>query len=57
MQWDDSANAGFCAPEVTPWLPVADDYQIYNVADEQHGSTFLLMFVRRYWNCEEPYRR
>ena len=47
MQWDDSANAGFCAPEVTPWLPVADDYQIYNVADEQHYPRSLLMFVRR----------
>src|SRR5207302_8258388 len=24
MQWDSTANAGFSAPDVTPWLPVAD---------------------------------
>src|SRR5213079_2805785 len=36
MQWDGSVHAGFCTPEAIPWLPVADDYQIYNVADEQH---------------------
>ncbi len=47
MQWDDSANAGFCAPEVTPWLPVADDYQIYNVAHEQLDPHSFLMFTRR----------
>src|SRR5437667_7127274 len=47
MQWDDSANAGFCAPEVTPWLPVADDYQIYNVAVEQRDPRSFLMFTRR----------
>jgi len=47
MQWDGSAHAGFCAPEVIPWLPVADDYQIYNVADEQHDPHSMLMFTRR----------
>jgi alpha-glucosidase len=47
MQWDGSANAGFCAPKVTPWLPVADDYQIYNVADEQHVPRSMLMFTQR----------
>jgi len=47
MQWDGSANAGFCAPEVNPWLPVADDYQIYNVAHEQRDPRSMLMFTRR----------
>jgi alpha-glucosidase len=45
MQWDDSANAGFCAAEVTPWLPVADDYKIFNVTAEQHDPRSLLMFI------------
>jgi alpha-glucosidase len=31
---------------VTPWLPVADDYQIYNVADEQLDPRSFLMFTR-----------
>ena len=25
MQWDGGPNAGFCAPGVEPWLPLADD--------------------------------
>jgi alpha-glucosidase len=47
MQWDGSAHAGFCTPEVAPWLPVADDYQIYNVADEQRDPRSMLMFTHR----------
>ncbi|MGZ3647220.1 MAG: alpha-amylase family glycosyl hydrolase [Ktedonobacteraceae bacterium] len=47
MQWDDSANAGFCAPGVAPWLPVADDFQIYNVAQEQREPRSFLMLTRR----------
>lgn len=45
MQWEGSANAGFCAPGVTPWLPVADDYQAYNVAAEQYDPRSLLMLT------------
>ena len=47
MQWDGSANAGFCAPEVTPWLPVAHDYQNYNVAEEQRDPRSFLMLTHR----------
>jgi alpha-glucosidase len=47
MQWDGSANAGFCAPGVNPWLPVADDYQIYNVACERQDPHSFLTFTRR----------
>jgi alpha-glucosidase len=47
MQWDSSTHAGFCAAEVTPWLPVADDFQIYNVAAEQLDPRSLLMLVNR----------
>jgi alpha-glucosidase len=31
MQWDRSPNAGFCPEEISPWLPVSDDYQNNNV--------------------------
>jgi len=47
MQWDGGHNAGFCAPEVTPWLPISNDYQIFNVADEQSDPHSFLMFTRR----------
>jgi alpha-glucosidase len=46
MQWDSSANAGFCPPEVQPWLPVADDYKTYNVAVEQQETRSFLTLVR-----------
>jgi alpha-glucosidase len=46
MQWDSSDNAGFCAPDVIPWLPVADDYQVYNVADEQRNASSMLVLTR-----------
>ena len=46
MQWDSSPNAGFCLPEVQPWLPVAEDYQTYNVAVEQQETHSFLALVR-----------
>ena len=45
MQWDSSPNAGFCPPEVQPWLPVAEDYQTYNVAVEQQEMHSFLALV------------
>ncbi len=47
MQWDGSAHAGFCAPNVMPWLPIADDSMIYNVADEQDDPRSFLMLTQR----------
>ncbi len=46
MQWDSGANAGFCLAEVTPWLPVADDYQSYNVATEKEDAHSMLTLTR-----------
>jgi alpha-glucosidase len=31
MPWDASPNAGFCPPDVTPWLPLTDDAATRNV--------------------------
>ena len=46
MQWDESANAGFCRPEVRPWLPLSDDFQRFNVASEQQDPRSFLMLTR-----------
>ncbi len=46
MQWDSSPNAGFCSAEVKPWLPVAHDYQSFNVVAEQKDPRSFLMLVR-----------
>ena len=45
MQWNTNVNAGFAAPHVKPWLPVADDFQTCNVEAEQHDPRSILMLV------------
>lgn len=30
MQWDNTANAGFCPTSTTPWMRVIDDYKTVN---------------------------
>jgi alpha-glucosidase len=47
MQWDASANAGFCPPGVEPWLPIADDYRQVNVAAQDHDPRSTLTLFRR----------
>ena len=42
MQWNGSANADFTIPEATTWLPIASDYQAYNVEVEQQDSHSML---------------
>lgn len=40
MQWDSSSQAGFTAG--TPWLPVYEDYAVYNVASETEDPDSVL---------------
>ena len=40
MQWDGTENAGFTTG--TPWLPVYDDYAVYNVAAEAENPDSIL---------------
>ncbi|MGD0004559.1 MAG: alpha-glucosidase [Anaerolineaceae bacterium] len=48
MAWANAANAGFCPPEITPWLPVNLDYaQGANVADQKKDPDSLLSFYRK----------
>jgi len=46
MQWDDSPNAGFCPPDVTPWLPLADDYARNNVLVQESDPRSPLWLFR-----------
>jgi alpha-glucosidase len=47
MQWDDSPNAGFSAPEVKElWLPLAPDYKEKNVETELLDPRSMLNFCR-----------
>lgn len=46
MQWDDSPNAGFTAPEAKSWLPIAADYRTRNVAAQEADPGSMLNFFR-----------
>jgi alpha-glucosidase len=47
MQWDASPNAGFTAPDTTPWLPLAPDADRVNVAGQAEDPASLLTLTRR----------
>ena len=48
MQWDDSPNAGFSAPDAkSPWLPLAKNYRQVNVEVQlQDPKSFLNFFCK-----------
>ena len=48
MQWDDSANAGFSAPNAKkPWLPLAANYKEVNVDKQlKDKKSFLNFFIK-----------
>lgn len=46
MPWDASPNAGFCPPEVVPWLPLGGDAATRNVAAQRDDPTSELHLVR-----------
>lgn len=46
MQWNNQVNAGFTAAGATPWLPLADDYQVYNVESERQDAHSFLTLTR-----------
>ncbi len=45
MLWDGSANAGFTAPEATPWLPLLENRAQVNVAVEGVDSQIHVVAV------------
>jgi alpha-glucosidase len=48
MHWANAAHAGFCPPDVEPWLPVHPNYaQGVNVAEQETQPDSLLNFYRR----------
>jgi alpha-glucosidase len=47
MQWDDSANAGFTAANVTPWLPVPASYTTNNVKAEVTDFNSMLNWYKQ----------
>jgi alpha-glucosidase len=46
MQWDDSPHAGFCPSAIDPWLPIASDYTLVNVAAQRADRHSMLSLAR-----------
>jgi alpha-glucosidase len=46
MPWDASSNAGFAAPGVSTWLPLAADYPVRNVAVQSQAPDSMLSYFR-----------
>ena len=46
MQWNSSVNAGFSAPGVATWLPVASSYRDVNVATQSSTNTSMLSLYK-----------
>ena len=55
MQWDATPNAGFCPPDVEPWLPVADDYAEVNVEAQRDDPHSMLSLFRRLARLRREY--
>lgn len=47
MQWAPGPGAGFCPPEVTPWLPIGSDTDQVNVTAQAGDEESLLVLYRR----------
>jgi oligo-1,6-glucosidase/alpha-glucosidase len=55
MQWDSSPNAGFCAPNITPWLPITSTFKERNVAVETKDPNSLLNCYRQLLKLRRKY--
>ncbi len=48
MQWRNAPNGGFCPEDVTPWLPVNQDFAAgVNVEEQENDPASMLNFYRR----------
>ena len=49
MQWEYAANAGFCKPEVKPWMRVNDDFKTVNAEAQMATNSEDDLSVWQYW--------
>jgi alpha-glucosidase len=47
MQWSSAPHAGFCPAGAEPWLPVAEDHRLVNVAAQRRDPRSMLALCRR----------
>ena len=47
MMWVNAPNAGFTAPDVTPWLPIESDWPTKNAAVQRSDPKSMLTLYRK----------
>ena len=47
MLWVNAPNAGFTAPDATPWLPIESDWQTKNAATQRGDAKSMLTLYRK----------
>ena len=47
MMWVNAPNAGFTAPDVTPWLPIESDWPTKNAAVQRSDQKSMLTLYRK----------
>ncbi|KAL3419805.1 glycoside hydrolase family 13 [Phlyctema vagabunda] len=50
MQWSPTQNAGFCDPNVKPWMRVMDDYKTINVETQMNADGPDYLSVWQFWH-------
>ncbi len=55
MQWDTTANAGFCQEDAEPWLPVQENRDTRNVQVQLADSTSLLNHYQQYLQLRQEH--
>ena len=48
-QWEYAPNAGFCKPEVKPWMRVNDDFKVVNAEAQMAANDEDSLSVWQYW--------
>jgi oligo-1,6-glucosidase/alpha-glucosidase len=56
MQWDDSPNAGFCAPSVKPWVPLTPTSALINVKNKLNDHHSLLNVYTKLLEIRKNYQ-
>ncbi|KAI9722230.1 MAG: hypothetical protein M1812_001702 [Candelaria pacifica] len=57
VQWSSSPNAGFCAPNVKPWMRINDDYREINAEAQMKANASDNLSVWQFWQRGLKHRK
>ncbi|KAI9792867.1 MAG: hypothetical protein M1835_007625 [Candelina submexicana] len=57
VQWSSGPNAGFCAPDVKPWMRINDDYSEINAEAQMYTDSSNDLSVWQFWQRGLKHRK